>query len=41
MDAERYLRSQYQKLAKSPIYSQVTIRNANTLKKLYELTQND
>lgn len=36
---ENYSRSHYQKLAKSSIYQQVTIRNANTFKKLYELTK--
>lgn len=37
-DATYFTRSQYQKLARSPVYQRVTIRNANTFKKLYELT---
>lgn len=40
-EAEFYSRSQYQKLVKSSVYSFVTIRNANTLKKLYELSKSD
>lgn len=37
--SENYSRSYYHKLAKTAIYQQVTIRNGNTFKKLYELTK--
>ncbi len=37
--SEDYSRSYYHQLAKTAIYQQVTIRNANTFKKLYELTK--